>query len=95
MARPEPYDWIGWLGERDVQALSLSLMQAIEKATPLETLRIMVEGWRANAHEALTADNYRASVDTFLEVSVDARLYVLARPALLDQEDDEHDPPQL
>jgi hypothetical protein len=55
----------------------------------------MVEGWRANAREALTTDNYRASVDKFLEVSVDTRLYVLARPALLDQEDGEHDPPQL
>jgi hypothetical protein len=95
MIRPEPYDWIGWLGERDAQVLLLSLMQAIEKATPQETLRIMVEGWRANAHEALTADNYRASVDKFLEVSVDARLYVLARPGRLDQEDNEHDPPQL
>jgi hypothetical protein len=46
----------------------------------------MVEGWRENAHEALAANDYRASVDQYLEVSVDARLYVLARPELLEED---------
>ena len=87
----QPYDWISWLEERDAEALLICLMQAIERGTSLETLRRMVEGWRANAHQALTADDYHASVDNYLEVSVDARLYVLASPDLLDRQDDEHD----
>ncbi len=64
-------------------------MQAIDQGTPLETLRAMVDGWRQNALRALAADDYRADVDKYLEVSVDARLYLLARPALLDREDEE------
>jgi hypothetical protein len=49
------------LGERDAQALLLCLLQAIDKGTPLETLRAMVDGWRDNAHQALAAvpDLYR------------------------------------
>lgn len=86
---PDPYHWIAWLGERDAQALLLCLMQAIERDTPLQGLKEMVAGWRANAHRALTADDYRASVDYYLEVSVDARLHVLARPELLHRDDDE------
>jgi hypothetical protein len=31
-------------------------------------------------------------VDKYLEVSVDARLHIRARPALMDQEDEEADP---
>lgn len=46
----------------------------------------MVEGWQEHAHEALAANDYRASVDTYLEVSVDARLYVLARPELREED---------
>lgn len=76
------------MGERDAQALLRCLLQAIDQGTPLETLRAMVGGWRHNAHRALTADDYRASVDQYLEVSVDARFYLLARPALLDREDE-------
>jgi hypothetical protein len=79
------HTWVEWLGDRDAQALLLSLLQAIDQGTPLETLRAMVDGWRENAHEALAADDYRASVDQYLEVSVDARLYLLARPELLEE----------
>jgi hypothetical protein len=53
-----------------------------------------VEGWRAQAHKALTATDYRAGVDKFLEVSVDARVYLLNRWPR-DQEDEEHDRHEL
>jgi hypothetical protein len=75
--------WVEWLGERDAAALLLTLMRAIDEGDPVEGLKAMVDGWRTNALEALAADDYRADVDTSLEVSVDARLYLLARPALL------------
>jgi hypothetical protein len=71
------------------QALLLCLLQAIDQGTPLETLRAMVDGWRQNAYQALAADDSRATVDQYLEVSVDARLYLLARPELLDDSEDE------
>jgi hypothetical protein len=87
---PERYDWVGWLGERDAQVLLISLMSAIEKETSRATLRTMVEGWRANAHHALTANDYRACVDKFLEVYVDARLHLMNN-GRMDQEDDEPD----
>jgi hypothetical protein len=74
------------LGERDAQALLRCLLQAIDQGTPLETLQAMVGGWRHNAHRALAADDDRASVDKSLEVSVDARLYLLARPELLEDD---------
>jgi hypothetical protein len=78
--------WVEWLGERDAQTLLLCLLQAIDRGTPIEPLQKMVNGWRENAHEALAADDSRASVDKYLEVSVDARLYVLARPELLEED---------
>jgi hypothetical protein len=90
---PKRYDWVGWLGERDAQVLLLWLMRGIEEGTSLESLRSEVEGWRANAHKALTANDYRACVDKFLEVFVDARVHVLNRWQM-DQQDDEHDQPQ-
>ncbi len=87
---PERYDWVAWLGERDAQVLLISLMRAIEEGTVLDTPRRMVEGWRANAHRALTADDYRACVDKFLEVYVDARVHLLNR-SQMDREDDEQE----
>jgi DNA-binding transcriptional ArsR family regulator len=58
-------------------------MRAIDEGDAVERLKVLVDGWRANALKALAANDYRASVDSYLEVSVDARLYLLARPALL------------
>jgi DNA-binding transcriptional ArsR family regulator len=72
----------------------LTLMRAIDEGDAVERLKAMVDGWRRNALEALAAHDYRADVDTYLEVSVDARLSLLARPALrrhvedLEDEDD-------
>jgi hypothetical protein len=73
-------------------------MQAIDEGATPESLKAMVDGWRRNALRSLAADNYRADVDKYLEVSVDARLYLLARPELLrhlwedleDEDDDAH-----
>jgi hypothetical protein len=75
-----PYAWLAWLGERDAQVLLLTLMQAIDQECDPATLRAMVTGWRRNALTALTADNWRAKVDGYLEVWVDARLAALQRP---------------
>ena len=66
------HTWVEWLGERDAQALLRCLLQAIDRGTSSESLQRMVEVWREHAHEALAADDSRASVDQYLEVSVDA-----------------------
>ena len=66
----------------------------IKEGTSLESLRSEVEGWHANAYKALTTNDYRACVDKFLEVFVDARVHALNRWQM-DQQDDEHDQPQL
>lgn len=54
----------------------------------------MVEGWRANAHQALTAGDYRACVENFLGMSVDARVYFLRR-GQIDHQDEADDQSQL
>jgi hypothetical protein len=87
----ERHAWIAWLGERDAGVLLLSLMQAIEEGSTLETLRDMVEGWRANAHQALSADDYRACADRFLEVYVDARVHIFNRDRWARAGEDEDD----
>ncbi len=81
---PEPYAWVGWLGDKDTQVLLISLMAAIEQGVAMETLQAMVNGWRANAHHALTADDYR------LEVYVDARVHLLRTGRIPDEEDASH-----
>jgi hypothetical protein len=85
--------WVDWLGERGAAALLLTLMRAIDEGDAVESLKAMVDGWRRNALQALAANDYRADVDKYLEVSVDARLYLLARPELRrhleDLEDDD------
>jgi hypothetical protein len=74
------HDWIAWLHERDAHVLLLSLMQAVEAPdATLEMLRRLVADWRANAERALTAEDWRACVDGYLEVWVDARLAAQSR----------------
>jgi hypothetical protein len=75
--------WVEWLGERDAEVLLLTLMQCIDQGERLESLQQIVDGWRTNALRALAAEDYRADVDQYVEVSVDARLYLLARPDLM------------
>jgi hypothetical protein len=83
--------WVEWLGARDAAVLLLTLLQGIDQGERPETLRQVVDGWRANALRALAAENYRAAVDTHLEVFVDARHYLLARPDLLPHLEDLED----
>jgi len=83
---PERYDWISWLRERDAQMLLISLMNAIERGSTPEVLSAMVKGWRDNAHKALRTNNYRASVDKYLEVTVDARPYLFRTGELAPEE---------
>jgi hypothetical protein len=47
-----------------------------------EALVALVHQWRANALQALTAEDWKASVDTYLEVAVDARMYLLSQGKL-------------
>jgi hypothetical protein len=68
------HSWISWLGERDAKVLLLALVEDITAGDDVGVLREMVAGWRANALRALHADNWRAPVDGYLEVWVDARL---------------------
>jgi len=89
------HTWVEWLGARDAATLLLWLMQALERGETPEVLRGIVSGWRENALKALAAEDYRARVDGSLEVSVDARLYLFARPELMqhleDLEDEDDD----
>jgi hypothetical protein len=92
MAAPAArHEWVNWLGARDAAALLLTLLQAVDKGDTPQSIQAMVDGWRANALRALAADDYRASVDKYLEVSVDARLSLLCRPELLRTLDDLED----
>jgi hypothetical protein len=82
------------MGDRDAQEIYIWLMRGLENRTAMETRNCIVERCRAKAHQALTADDYRACVANFLEVSVDARVYLLRR-GQIDHQDDADDQSQL
>jgi hypothetical protein len=70
------HEWVRWLAGVDATVLLLHLCQAIDDpAVSHEALLALVHGWRKNALQALVADDWTASVDDYLEVKVDARLY--------------------
>jgi len=74
------HEWIRWLSGPDAQVLLMHLCQEIEEETiTREALVTLVERWRTNALRAVGADNWRAQVDRYLEVWVDARLYLFRR----------------
>jgi hypothetical protein len=75
----QAYDWVSWLTDRDAPVLLVALMGAIEAGDDLQVVRRMIKDWRKNAHGALTAENYTVRIDGFLEVHVDARLFLLRR----------------
>jgi hypothetical protein len=56
-------------------------MRMIESETTPEMRRTVVNGWRTNAQQAMVAENWKASVDRHLHVTVDCRLYMLASRA--------------
>jgi hypothetical protein len=77
------HEWVRWLSGVDATTLLLNLCQHID--TPHVTkdaLVTLVHQWRANALEALQADDWKASVDKYLEVTADARLYLLSQGKL-------------
>jgi hypothetical protein len=84
MAQPvPPYEWIRWLSGTDATALLMSLCAAIEQGNvPPETLRTMIQDWRTNAYGALGAENWQTSIDDSLDITVDARLYLLSQNRL-------------
>jgi len=61
----------------------MHLCQAIDTPTvSREDLVTLVQGWRRNALKAVTADDWTADVDRYLEVKADARLALLAQERL-------------
>ena len=77
------HEWIRWLSSPDATVLLLWLCQVLDQPdSSVEELRKVVHGWRRNALKALTAEDWKASVDRSLEVTVDARAYLLARGQL-------------
>jgi hypothetical protein len=78
-----PYEWIRWLSGTDATALLMVLCAAIEKVNVShETLRTMIQDWRTNASGALGAENWQTSVYASLDITVDARLYLLSQNRL-------------
>lgn len=77
------YEWVRWLSGGDAMVLLMYLCQHInDPSITREALERLVHGWRANALNALVADDWKASVDGFLEVHADARLYLLSQGKL-------------
>ena len=77
------HEWVRWLSGPDAQVLLLRLCQALDMPdTTLEQAQQLVQGWRANALKALTADDWTAPVDGYLEVRVDARLALMSQGKL-------------
>jgi hypothetical protein len=74
------HEWVRWLSGADATVLLLHLCQCIDDPTVDRAgLTTLVHEWRSNALQAVTADDWKASVDGYLEVTADARLYVLSQ----------------
>jgi hypothetical protein len=77
------HEWVRWLSGADAAVLLGKLCQFIDDPqVTKDTLVTVVHQWRANALKALTADDWKASVDDYLEVTADARLYLLSQDKL-------------
>jgi hypothetical protein len=82
-ALPTSHEWVRWLSGVDATVLLLHLCQHIDNPhVTRDALVTLVHQWRANALEALQADDWKAFVDKYLEVAVDARLYLLSHGKL-------------
>lgn len=82
-ALPTSHEWVRWLSGVDATVLLVKLCQFIDDPqVTKDTLVTVIHQWRANALEALTAEDWKASVDAYLEVAVDARLYLLSQGRL-------------
>jgi hypothetical protein len=77
------HEWVRWLSGVDATVLLLNLCQHIDHPdVTRDALVTLVHQWRANAVQALTAEDWKASVDDYLEVAVDARMYLLSQGKL-------------
>ena len=77
------HEWVRWLSGVDATVLLLNLCQRIDDPqVTREALATLVHQWRANALQALHAEDWKASVDAYLEVAVDARMYLLSQGEL-------------
>jgi len=77
------HEWVRWLSGADATVLLCNLCQHTDDpSVTKDALVTLVHQWRANALEALTADDWKASVDKYLEVTADARLYLLSQGKL-------------
>ena len=77
------HEWVRWLSGADATVLLGKLCQCIDDPqVTRDTLVTVIHQWRANALEALTAEDWKASVDDYLEVRADARLYLLSQGKL-------------
>lgn len=82
-ALPTSHEWVRWLSGVDATVLLLNLCQHIDDPNvSRDALVTLVHQWRANALRALTADDWKASVDKYLDVTVDARLSLLSQGKL-------------
>ena len=77
------HEWVRRLSGADATVLLLNLCQPIDNPhVTKDALVTLVHQWRADALEALQADDWKAFVDEYLEVTVDARLYLLSQGEL-------------
>jgi hypothetical protein len=77
------HEWVRWLSGVDATVLLLNLCQHIDDpAVSRDALVTLVHQWRANALEAVQAEDWKASVDRYLEVTADARLYLMSQGKL-------------
>lgn len=80
---PTTHEWVRWLSGVDATVLLLHLCQCVDNPQGTrDALVTLVHGWRANAVQAVQADDWTASVDKYLEGTVDARLYLLSQGKL-------------
>ena len=73
------HEWVRWLSDADAKVVLMALCDSVERSKTLAAVQEDVTQWRTNALEALTADNWTASIDDYLEVCVDARQYLLTQ----------------
>jgi hypothetical protein len=77
------HEWVRWLSGVDATVLLFNLCQHIDNPhVSRDALVTLVHEWRANALHALQAEDWKASVDAYLEVTVDARMYLLSQGKL-------------
>ena len=76
-------EWVRWLLGVDATVLLFKLWQYLDDPhVTKDTLVTLVHEWRVNALRALMAEDWKASVDDYLEVAVDARMYLLSQGKL-------------